>query len=183
MASTTTNNTFTQRVIGALALDATIYEEVEADTGATLQALTIVVLSSVAAGIGSRGLGGTTWQSILFFTIVSLIAWAAWALVVFEIGGRLLPEPDTRVDVGQLLRTIGFSAAPGMLRILGIMSAATIPVFAVTSVWMLAAMVVGVRQALDFHSTARAIAVCVLGWALALAIAAVLGLFFAPTVS
>lgn len=183
MATTTATNSFLQRLIGALALDTAIYEEVEADQTATGQAFTVVVLSSLAAGIGSRGLGGTTLFGILFITILALIAWAAWALVIFEIGARLLPEPDTRVDVGQLLRTIGFAATPGMLRVLGIMSSATIPVFVLTSLWMLAAMIVGVRQALDFKSTARAVAVCVLGWALALAISVAIGLFFGPSVS
>lgn len=183
MATTTTANSFTQRIIGALALDTAIYEEVEADRTATGQALGVIVLSSLAAGIGSRGLGGTTLPGIVFISAIALVAWATWALVVFEIGGRLLPEPQTRVDVGELLRTIGFASAPGMLRILGVMSAATIPVFAITAVWMLAAMIVAVRQALDYRSTARAIAVCGLGWALALAIAVVLGLFFGPTVS
>lgn len=183
MATATAPNTFLQRLVGALSLDAAIYEEVEADRSATGQALAVVLLSSLAAGVGSRGLGGTTWQGIVFIAIVSLIAWAAWALVVFEIGSRLLPEPDTRVDVGELMRTIGFAATPGLLRVLGVMSAATVPVFAVTAIWMLAAMIVAVRQALDFHSTARAVAVCCLGWALAIAIAAVLGLFFGPAVS
>lgn len=180
MASTTGANSLTQRVIGALALDAAIYEEVEADRTATGQALAIVVLSSVAAGIGSRGLGGTTLSGVLFITIVSLLAWASWALLVFEIGVRLMPESSTRSDVGELLRTIGFSSAPGLLRVLGVMSAATIPVFAVTSVWMLAAMIVGVRQALDYQSTGRAVAVCVLGWVLALTVAIGIGLFFGP---
>src|SRR5215831_3969489 len=155
MASTTAANTLTQRIIGALALDPAIYEEVEADTSATGQALGIVVLSSVAAGIGSRGLGGTTVSAIVFIGIVSLLAWAAWAVLMFEIGARLLPEADTHSDVGELLRTIGFASAPGLLRVLGVMSAATIPVFAITAIWMLAAMIVAVRQALDFQSTAR----------------------------
>src|SRR3954468_16140730 len=180
MATTTAANTLTQRVIGALALDSAIYEEVEADRTATGQALSVVVLSSLAAGIGSRGLGGTTFGGMVFIAIVSLLAWAAWALVVFEVGTRLMPEAQTRSDVGELLRTIGFSSAPGLLRVLGIMSAATIPVFVVTSVWMLAAMIVGVRQALDYHSTGRAVAVCVLGWVLALTMSVVLGLFFGP---
>lgn len=183
MATTTATNSFLQRLIGALALDTAIYEEVEADRTATGQALTVVVLSSLAAGIGSRGLGGTSLFGILFIAVLALIAWAAWALVIFEIGARLLPEPDTRVDVGQLLRTIGFAATPGLLRVLGIMSSATIPVFVLTALWMLAAMIVGVRQALDFKSTARAVAVCVLGWTLALAVAVVIGLFFGPSVS
>ncbi len=183
MATTTAANTFTQRLIGAFALDTAIYEEVEADRTATGQALAVVVLSSLAAGIGSRGIQATSIQGIVFISVVALIAWAAWALVVFEIGSRLLPEPATRVDVGELLRTLGFATAPGMLRVLGIMSSATIPVFVLSWLWMLAAMIVAVRQALDFTSTRRAIAVCVLGLALALAIALVLGLFFGPSVS
>jgi hypothetical protein len=183
MATTTAANSFAQRLIGALALDSAIYEEVEADRTATGQALGVVLLSSLAAGIGSRGIGGTTIPAMLFISATALVAWAAWALVVFQIGGRWLPEPQTRVDVGELLRTIGFAATPGLLRVLGVMSAATIPVFAITAVWMLAAMIVGVRQALDYRSTMRAVVVCGLGWALALAIALVLGLFFGPTVS
>jgi hypothetical protein len=181
MATTIVANSLTQRVIGALALDPAIYEEVEADPAATGQALWIVVLSSLAAGIGSRGLGGTSFSGVVFIATVSLLAWAAWAMVVFEIGARLMPEADTRTNIGELLRTIGFSAAPGLLRVLGVMSAATIPVFAVTSVWMLAAMIVGIRQALDFRSTGRAVAVCIMGWVLALTIAVGIGLLFGPT--
>jgi hypothetical protein len=183
MATTIAKNTLLQRLIGAAALDTAIYEEVEADPTATLQAFGVVVLSSVAGGIGATGLGEVTIGGIVFFSGVALVAWAAWALVTFEIGSRLMPDPQTRVDVGQLLRTIGFAATPGLLRVLGIMPAVAVPVFAVTSVWMLLAMIVAVRQALDYRSTARAVAVCVLGWALALAIAIVLGLAFGPTVS
>src|SRR5262245_53306021 len=105
MATTTATNSFAQRLIGALAFDSAIYEEVEADRTATGQALAVVLLSSLAAGIGSRGIGGTTVPAMLFISATALVAWAAWALVVFEIGGRLLPEPQTRGDVGALLRT------------------------------------------------------------------------------
>jgi hypothetical protein len=181
--SAVSNNTFLQRLIGAVSLDAAIYEEVEADRSATSQALLVVVLSSLSAGLGARGLGGFSIANIFFFSVVALIAWAAWALVTFEIGARLLPEPQTRADVGEMLRTIGFSSAPGMLRVFGALPGVTIPMFALTAVWMLAAMIVAVRQALDYTSTARAVAVCALGWTLALAIALVLGLLFGPTVS
>jgi hypothetical protein len=63
------------------------------------------------------------------------------------------------------------------------MPGVTVPVFAATAVWMLAAMVVAVRQALDYTSTMRAAAVCVLGWSLAIGIAIILGLLFGPTLS
>ena len=174
---------FVMRLIGAMALDPVTYEEVEADRSATGQAMLVVVLSSVGAGIGARGLGSGSPQSMVFISGLSLIAWASWALLTYQIGVRLLPEPETRSDVGELLRTIGFSAAPGMLRIFGIVPGAAIPAFAVTAVWMLVAMVVAVRQALDYKSTARALAVCGIGWALAVAIAVGIGLVFGPPVS
>lgn len=171
------------RLIGAMALDPVLYEEVEADRLATPQALGVVLLSSLGAGIGARGFGGNSVSGILFISALTLLSWATWALVTFEIGSRLLPEQQTRVDVGELLRTIGFSAAPGMLRVFGVVPGATIPAFAITAVWMLAAMIVAVRQALDYESTGRAIAVCVVGWTLAIAIAATIGLVFGPTLS
>jgi len=176
-------NSFIQRLIGAVSLDVAIYEEVEADRGATGQAFAVVVLSSLAAGVGARGFGGSSPINIAFFSMVALISWAAWALLTFHIGGRLMPEPQTKVDVGELLRTTGFAAAPGILRIFGVLPGVTLPAFAISAVWILAAMIVAVRQALDYTSTARAIAVCVLGWTLAIVLAIALGVFFGPTVS
>jgi hypothetical protein len=184
MATTAaTRTTFPIRILGALALDPVIYEEVEADRSATLQALVVVVLSSLSAGLGARGFGSGSLQGVLFISGLALVGWAAWALLTFQIGARLMPEPQTRADVGQLLRTIGFSAAPGMLRVFGVVPGAAIPAFAITAVWMLAAMIVAVRQALDYESTWRAFAVCALGWSLAIAIAVTIGLFFGPALS
>src|SRR3954471_21306029 len=107
MTTPTPSNSFVQRLIGAAALDVAIYEEVEADRGATGQAVIVVVLSSVAAGIGSRGFGGASIDTIFLMSIAALMAWAAGALVTLQIGGRLMPEPQTQVDMGELLRTIG----------------------------------------------------------------------------
>ena len=183
MTSTTATNTFLQRLIGAAALDSAIYEEVEADPKAGVQAAAVVVLSSLAAGIGARGFSQNTVPNIALISIVSLMAWACWALVTYEVGARLLPEAQTSVDIGQLMRTIGFAAAPGFLRVFGVIPGVTIPAFAVATIWMLAAMVVGVRQALDYTSTARAVAVCVIGWLLAAAFVVGLGLAFGPAVS
>jgi hypothetical protein len=183
MATTSGANTFLQRLIGAAALDSAIYEEVEADESATPQALATVVASSLAAGIGAGGFAGNSIPNIALVSIIAVLAWAAWALVTFSVGVRLLPQPQTRSNVGELLRTIGFATAPGCLRILGVLPGVTVPVFAVTAVWMLAAMVVAVRQALDYDNTLRAVAVCGVGWVLGIAVAVLLGLAFGPTLS
>jgi ABC-type transport system involved in cytochrome c biogenesis permease subunit len=92
MATTTATNTFLQRLIGAASLDAAIYEEVESDRSATGQALMVIVLSSLAAGVGARGLGGATVPNAVFFAVVALMAWGAWALLTLQIGSRILPE-------------------------------------------------------------------------------------------
>jgi hypothetical protein len=175
-------NSFLQRLVGAAALDPAIYEDVEADRGATAQAFAVVLLSSVAAGLGASGLGGGP-VNIAFFSMLSLLSWAGWALVTYTVGAHLLPEPQTRADVGELLRTIGFASTPGLLSVLAIMTPLAKPVFAVVSVWMLVAMVVAVRQALDYTSTARAVAVCVVGWVLAIAFAVAFSLLFTPAVT
>jgi hypothetical protein len=174
---------FPMRLIGALAIDPLIYEEVEADRSATGQALLVVVLSSLSAGIGAFGWGTASLRGVLFMSGLALVSWATWAVITFEIGTRLMPESKTRADVGQLLRTIGFAAAPGMLRVFGIVPGATLPAFVITAIWMLVAMVVAVRQALDYQSTGRAVAVCGLGWALSIGIAVGLQLLFGSTVS
>lgn len=176
---------FIRRLVGAAMLDAATYEEVEADRAATPQALAVVVLSSLAAGIGAKG--STSGVATLAFfagaSVIALIAWAAFALVAFEIGARLLPTRDTRVDVGELLRTLGFAATPGLIQVFGIVPGATVPVFTLAILWALVASVVAVRQALDYTSTARALAVCGLGLILSLAVAVILGLLFGPTLS
>ncbi len=150
------------RMIRAAKLDRGLYEEVEADTGATGQAMLVVVLSSVAAGIGSAGVGGL--KGLFIGALTALAAWYIWAFLTYFIGTRLLPESQTEADMGQLLRTIGFSSSPGLLRILGILPGFTGIVFLGCAVWMLVAMIIAVRQALDYHGTGRAIAVCLIGW-------------------
>lgn len=150
------------RIIRATKLDVNLYEEVEADKGALGQAMGVVVLSSVAAGIGSIEKGGI--GGILAGTITALIGWFIWAYLTYFIGTKLLPEPQTYADPGELLRTIGFSSSPGLIRVLGVIPGLAGLVFSIASIWMLVAMVIAVRQALDYQSTLRAVGVCVIGW-------------------
>ena len=174
---------FLQRLIGAVALRVQTYEEVEADQHANGQAVLVVVCSSAAAGLGARGFGAGDAGDVGFFAVVALMAWVAWAFLVYQIGARVLPGPGTRADVGQLLRTTGFATAPGLIRIFGVLPGLTIPSFAIAALWMLAAMIIAVRQALDYTSTPRAIAVCVLGWVLAMTLAVLFGVLFGPAVA
>ncbi len=153
---------YLDRIVRAAKLDVNLYEEVEADKGAMSQAMGVVVLSSLAAGIGSIGSIGT--KGVIIGAITALIAWYVWAYITYFIGVKILPEPQTKADHGELLRTIGFSSSPGLLRILAIIPGIGGIIFMITSVWMLVAMVIAVRQALDYKSTLRAVGVCMIGW-------------------
>lgn len=169
------------RMIRAARLDRSLYEEVEADASSMSQATAVVVLASLAGGIGTMGEAGT--PGLVFGTILSLIGWYVWSFITYLVGTRLLAQPTTQADLGQLLRTIGFASAPGLLRVFGLVPGIGQMVMAVSALWSLAAMVVAVRQALDYDSTGRAIAVCLVGWVVQILIIAIpfllLGLFFA----
>ena len=156
----------TQRMIRAALLDVRLYEEVEADQRATGQAVGVVVLSSLAAGIGIVARGGV--GGLVVGMLVALIGWYAWAYLIYFLGTRFFPEPQTQATHGELLRTIGFSSAPGLLRLFGIIPGLTGIVFGLSLGWMLVTMVIAVRQALDYTSTLRAVGVCVISLAIVL---------------
>ena len=152
---------FAQRLIGAATLNVHTYEDVERDTTAMGQAIGVVILSSLAAGIWNIWRGG---PGVLAGVVGALLGWLIWALLTYLIGTRLLPEARTRADWGQLLRTTGFAAAPGIVRVFGIIPLLGWLALGIANLWMLAAFVVAVKQALDYTSTGRAIGVCLIGW-------------------
>ena len=172
--------TFVARLTGAAMLNAATYEEVESDRGATMQAMGVVALSSLAAGVGALGLASARITALAGISLLAFAVWGIWTLLTLQIGTRILPSSRTQADIGQLLRTIGFATAPGILRVAGVIPGTTTVVFVVTAIWMLMAMIVAVRQALDYTSTARAFAVCGLGWALSFGFVIALGLMCSP---
>jgi hypothetical protein len=151
--------TFSERVIGAAKLDPRVYREVEADPSATGQAIAVVALVTLAEVVGAAPHGPA------FLIVVlsgALIGWLLWGSLIYLVGVYLLPEPQTHATVGELLRPIGFAAAPGLLRVF-----AYLPLFGrivrfAVWVWLIMTTVMAVREALDYRSTGRAIAVCLI---------------------
>jgi hypothetical protein len=173
---------FAYRLLGAAIMDAGMYEGIEADRRTTMQALAAVMLVSLAAGVGAGEWLGTRVETLVAVTALAIITWSAWAMLVFQIGTRLIPEASTQADWGQLLRTTGFAAAPGLLLVFGLIPAGRVAVFVVVGVWMFAAMVFGVKHALDYRHAARALAVCALATVLSFALAFSISALFARRV-
>jgi hypothetical protein len=153
---------FVDRMVRAAKLDASLYEEVEADESALAQAMGVVALHSIAAGIGSAKLGG--FSGAIGGILVAFVGWFLWSYITYLVGTKLLPESQTQASYGQLLRCLGFAAAPGLLLVLGFIPLLGWLVDVLVFFWLLAAMVVAIRQALDYSGTGRAVAVALLGW-------------------
>src|SRR5690348_2843803 len=154
-------STLLKLMIGASQLDAETYEEVEADRTTNSAAILVVIVSSIAAAIG---VGARDFAAIAGLTTAALATWGVWVGLTYFIGTRLLPERQTHSDLGEILRTTGFSASPGVLRIFAFIPVVGIWIFWGITIWMLFSFVVAIRQALDYASSLRALAVCMLGW-------------------
>ena len=168
---------FINRIYRAIKIDPDLYEEVEHDKSATFQAASVVVLSSLAAGIGAIHLGASNF---LLGPLLSLASWYFWAFLIYIVGTKLFPDKQTKSNHGELLRTIGFSSAPGLIRIFGFTPELMSITFIGAGIWMLVAMVIAVRQALDYQSTWRAIGVVVIGFLVQAIILIVLLRIFGP---
>jgi len=154
--------TLTGRLVGVLMLDAQAYEDIEQDRRATTQALTVVILGSLAAGLGAGLTFGPT--ALVRETVGGVAGWVMWAGVTYLLGTRVWPESETRTDMGELLRTIGFSYAPSFFSIFGVLPRVGGAVRVGVALWLLATTVLAVRQALDYRSTAKAFQVVFAGW-------------------
>ena len=147
---------FLKRIFRAIKIDPELYEEVEHDKSATLQAATVVILSSLAAGVGAISMGASNF---FLGPTLSLVNWFIWAFFIFLVGTKLFPDKQTKSNVGELLRTIGFASAPGIIRVLGLTPELMLVSFVGAQFWILACMVVAVRQALDYKSLWKAFGV------------------------
>ena len=150
---------FFNRVFRAIKIDIDLYEEVEKDKSATIQAGIVVVLSSLAAGVGALQLGASNF---LLAPALSLLSWYVWAYVIYFVGVKLFGGPKTKSDHGELLRTIGFSSAPGLIRVFGVTPDLMTVTFIGSAFWMLTCMVVAVKSALDYESLWKAFGVVIM---------------------
>ena len=151
-----------KRMIGAAKLNVALYEEVESDSSATIQAIAVVVIVSLATGIGLFGQRGVL--GLIVGIPLSIGLWALWAWITYLVGTTILKTPETEANWGQLARTLGFAQSPGILKVAGFIPGIGPWFFFIAAIWQLAANVIAIRQALDFTSTGRAAGVAIIGF-------------------
>jgi hypothetical protein len=153
---------FFRRFIGVLALDASMFEEIEADTHAWAQAAVVVIIAAAGARIAAIEIGLSELESFIIAAVVPLGGLIVWVTAVAALGRFAFAEPQTHSSVPELLRTLGFAAAPGVFLSLAVMRPAAPAIVGIVLIWMAATTVIAVRQSLDYVGTRRAVAVCVL---------------------
>lgn len=144
--------TFVGRMIGAAMLDVATYEAVEHDQTLTAQAGAVVILQAGAAGL-------VTSEAVVGGILTALLGWFCGAGLIYLIGTRLFGGEATW---GEVLRTLGFAASPGILIIFAAFPFLGWILGIVVGLWSLAAAIVAIRQALDV-STGKAILSGILG--------------------
>jgi len=169
---------FIRRFIGALMLDASAYEDIESDRRAGASAILVIALACAAGAFAGKSVSAAGAPGFAIAMAMMLGWWIVWAMLITAIGTRLLPEPQTRSNPSELLRSIGFAAAPGTFYALAAMPAAAMFVFVLVSLWMIAATVIAVRQALDYTTIWRAVAVCLIAWLLSFGVLAAISTVF-----
>jgi hypothetical protein len=154
--------TFTQRISGALKLNASAFDDVDVDATSLTQALIVVIVSAAAMALGTHGQESPITVIVAIGT--GIFGWVLWSWIAFAVGTTLLRAPQTNTNWGQVLRTSGFATAPGLIAVAGMFRPlAGIAVFT-AALWILVAFVVAAKQALDYSSTPRAVLVCVVAW-------------------
>jgi len=154
--------TVVDRVAGVLSLRPSVFEDIEADHRANGQALAIVVIGTLAAGVGGGQYGGV--GRMMLESVGAVVGLITWAALTYLLGVRVLPEPQTRSNLGELLRVMGYATAPTLFAPLAAAPLVGRAIPFIVSLWLLATFTIGVRQALDYRSTIRAFIVVIVGW-------------------
>ena len=169
-------------MIRASRLDVSLYEEVEKDTNETQNALIVVIIAAAASGIATAigaasQPGGNPVLGLVAGILGAVLAWAVVTGFVYLVGTRLFGGTATW---GEVMRTVGYANAPGVLNILGFIPILGGLVGLVVGIWVIVTTVVAIRQALDV-STGKAIISAVIGWIIgAIVLAIVFSIFAVP---
>ena len=156
-----------RRVLRTALLHADTYEEIEADRASIRQALVIVALASISAGLGAwfrtlagHGLSEGALPFSVYLAVVTLevpVVWLASSAFAYMVGATFLAGPETETDYAEVLRTTGFAFTPGLLYAFGwLPDPIGLGALALARLWILVGCIVAVRQALDF-TTIRAV--------------------------
>jgi hypothetical protein len=157
--------TFISRMIDAAKLDSSLFEELINDPTTQGQSVWVVAIFAMATGFGlfSRA-GALAVNSCL---VTTFFAWYFWSFTLYFAGTYLFRDAGKKADRKTVMRVMAFASAPGILRLLGVIPQTSVILFIVTSVWIIAASVMGIKMAFEIPTTGKVLLLCAGAWLLA----------------
>ncbi len=118
-------NSLVQKLRRLVMLDTTVFDEVKGDTNSTIPAIVVVAVATLLSGIGGWlwyisqsyhvNSGDFFLKSAILGSILAIIVWAVgWLGVTYVMLTQVF---RARADVNELIRVMGFAAAPLALTI------------------------------------------------------------------
>lgn len=159
-----------QRMWRAAKLDPAFYEMVEADPRYTREAFLVVLVVAVCSSLGMAiEYRDHVFAQIFTSIVVVFCLWVAWAGITLWVGTNITETSETRSDMGEMLRVLGYAFSPQILSVFYFVPGLGSPLVFIGFFWSLLAGVVAIRQALDFNTT-RALITGFIGWVVMIAV-------------
>tara|TARA_Y100000590_G_C15223851_1_gene827315 strand:- start:41 stop:577 length:537 start_codon:yes stop_codon:yes gene_type:complete len=141
---------FFKTVIRSIKLDKSLYKDPNTFGELSLYYAGLIMLLDGVAGAMALG---TFYKSNVFLSgITSLMSWFVWAILIYVVGVKLFPEEDTSTSFKKILVTVGLAHAAGLFRFFVFLPSLVVPIVFFTQFWIFAALIVGIKEVLNFKS-------------------------------
>ena len=151
-------------MIRVITFDTAIYAEVADDKGATLQALSIVLISVFVAGVSAFVAAGFEgFDLVVSQMFLASVGWVLWVSITYFVGTQIFKKRAPDRDWKSLARALGFAQSAGVLRILAVIPGLGVALTLVVLAWIFIASILAIRGALGFESHWRALGVVAIG--------------------
>ena len=121
----------------------------------------IMILDGVAGAVAANTVIKT---AIGMSGLTAILTWFIWAILIYVLGVKIFPDKQTKVSFKKVLTAVGFAHAPGLLRFFAVTPELMIPIIFITQFWIFAALIISIRQILNFKSNLKSFGIIFLSF-------------------
>ena len=121
----------------------------------------IMILDGVAGAVAANTVIKT---AIGMSGLTAILTWFIWAILIYVLGVKIFPDKQTNVSCKKVLTPVGFAHAPGLLRFFAVTPELMIPIIFITQFWIFAALIISIRQILNFKSNLKSFGIIFLSF-------------------
>ena len=121
----------------------------------------IMILDGVAGAVAANTVIKT---AIGLSGLTAILTWFIWAILIYVLGVKIFPDKQTKVSFKKVLTVVGFAHAPGLLRFFAVTPELMIPIIFITQFWIFAALIISIRQILNFKSNLKSFGIIFLSF-------------------